>query len=61
MFGQPLEMASGETHSPFDRSVDVRISRLRQKIEAESRNPKIIKTVYGAGDLFAGQVEWTDP
>ena len=58
---QLLEMASGASYSPFDRSIDVRISRLRQKIGADSRDPQIIKTVYGAGYLFAGQVAWTEP
>ncbi len=57
---QLLEMASGGSYSPFDRSIDVRISRLRQKIEVDSRDPKIIKTVYGAGYLFAGQVGWSE-
>ena len=57
---QLLELASGGAYSPFDRSIDVRISRLRQKIEADSRDPEIIKTVYGAGYIFVGQVEWTD-
>ena len=55
---QMLEMAAAGTYSPFDRSIDVRISRLRQKLEIDSRDPKIIKTVYGAGYLFAGQVDW---
>lgn len=44
--------------SPFDRSIDVRISRLRRKIEADPHNPKIIKTVYGAGYLFSTTVTW---
>ena len=35
--------------SATDRSIDVRISRLRRKIEADPQNAKIIKTVYGAG------------
>ena len=35
--------------SPMDRSIDVRISRLRRKTEPDPQNPKIIKTVYGAG------------
>ena len=45
--------------SPMDRSIDVRISRLRRKIEADPQNPKIIKTVYGAGYLFAAAVIWS--
>lgn len=44
--------------SPFDRSIDVRISRLRRKLEADPQNPKIIKTVYGAGYLFSTTVTW---
>ncbi|MFT3759570.1 response regulator transcription factor [Thauera sp.] len=43
---------------PFDRSIDVRISRLRRKLDDDPHNPKLIKTVYGAGYLFAAQVSW---
>ncbi|MBL8435119.1 MAG: response regulator transcription factor [Zoogloea sp.] len=43
---------------PFDRSIDVRISRLRRKLEDDPQDPKIIKTVYGAGYLLYGTVEW---
>lgn len=43
----------------FDRSIDVRISRLRSKLREDPRNPRIIKTVYGAGYMFAATVEWT--
>jgi DNA-binding response OmpR family regulator len=45
--------------APLDRSIDVRISRLRRKLEADPQNPKIIKTVYGAGYLFAAAVSWS--
>lgn len=41
----------------FDRSIDVRISRLRAKLRDASRSPKIIKTVYGEGYLFAPKVK----
>lgn len=44
--------------SPLDRSIDVRISRLRRKLDDDPQNPKLIKTVYGAGYLFSAQVEW---
>lgn len=43
---------------PFDRSIDVRISRLRRKLDDDPQNPRLIKTVYGAGYLFAAQVSW---
>ena len=45
--------------SPMDRSIDVRISRLRRKIESDPMDPRIIKTVYGAGYVFAAAVEWS--
>jgi DNA-binding response OmpR family regulator len=45
--------------SPLDRSIDVRVSRLRRKLEVDPQNPKIIKTVYGAGYMFCANVEWS--
>ena len=45
--------------SPLDRSIDVRISRIRRKIETDPQNPKIIKTVYGAGYMFTAAVAWS--
>ncbi len=45
--------------SPMDRSIDVRISRLRRKLESDPQNPKIIKTVYGAGYMFSAAVTWS--
>lgn len=42
----------------FDRAIDVRISRLRKKLDDEPRNPRLIKTVYGAGYLFSSDVAW---
>jgi len=50
--------------SPLDRSIDVRISRLRRRIEADPQNPKIIKTVYGAGYMlcaWCNGLEWGYP
>ena len=45
--------------SPTDRSIDVRISRLRRKLEPDSDSPAFIKTVYGAGYLFLATVRWS--
>jgi DNA-binding response OmpR family regulator len=45
--------------SASDRSIDVRISRLRRKLEGDPQNPQLIKTVYGAGYMFAAAVSWT--
>lgn len=36
----------------FDRTIDVRVSRLRAKLNDKTRNPRIIKTIYGAGYIF---------
>jgi DNA-binding response OmpR family regulator len=44
--------------SPMDRGVDVRISRLRRKLESDPQHPKTIRTVYGAGYLMATEVRW---
>jgi DNA-binding response OmpR family regulator len=44
--------------SPLDRSVDVRVSRLRRKLESDPQHPKTIRTVYGAGYLLAAEVRW---
>jgi len=45
--------------SPTDRTIDVRVSRLRRKLEADPQNPALIKTVYGAGYLFLATVNWS--
>lgn len=44
--------------APTDRSIDVRISRLRRKLEPDPQSPAFIKTVYGAGYLFLATVNW---
>lgn len=46
--------------SPSDRSIDVRISRLRRKLEPKEDSPSFIKTVYGAGYLFLATVTWNN-
>lgn len=48
-----LEVCQLETQDIFDRSIDLRVSRLRKKLQDDPRNPQFIKTVYGAGYLFA--------
>ena len=46
--------------APTDRAIDVRISRLRRKLEPDPQSPALIKTVYGAGYLFLATVTWPD-
>ncbi|WP_293268740.1 response regulator transcription factor [Neptunomonas sp.] len=48
----------GERISPFDRSIDVRMSRVRKKIENNPKQPTLIKTVYGVGYILTADVEW---
>ena len=40
------------------RLMDVRISRLRTKLREDPKNPQLIKTIYGAGYIFLGDVNW---
>lgn len=47
-----LETAHGRDWEPFDRSIDVRVTRLRKKIEANTNNPKYLKTVRGVGYFY---------
>lgn len=54
---QLMELLRGRDIDPFDRSVDVRISRLRQVLRDDARSPKIIKTVYGEGYVMGVPVE----
>lgn len=49
---QLLDLARGRSAAPFDRSVDVQVSRLRRKIEPDPLNPTLIKTVRGGGYMF---------
>jgi two-component system phosphate regulon response regulator OmpR len=46
------QMARGRDFEPFDRSLDVQISRLRKMIEVDPASPKIIQTVWGVGYVF---------
>lgn len=46
---QLLDLAKGSAEDSFDRSVDVRISRLRQKLGDDPRNPSLLKTIRGSG------------
>ena len=51
---QLLEQMKGDqADDAFDRSIDVHVSRLRQKIEPDPRHPRYVKTVRGAGYLLA--------
>jgi DNA-binding response OmpR family regulator len=52
---QLIELAGGSAEEAFDRSVDVHVSRLRQKLGDDSKNPRMLKTVRGAGYMLAAE------
>jgi len=54
---QLLDLARGRNATPFDRSIDIQISRLRRKLNDDAKEPQIIKTVRGGGYLFTPGVE----
>jgi two-component system phosphate regulon response regulator OmpR len=47
-----LTLTRNREWEPFDRSIDIRIARLRRKIEDDPETPKIIRTMRGAGYMF---------
>lgn len=49
---QLLELAHHQRWDPFDRSIDVRIVRLRKKIEVDPAKPRVLKTVHGKGYML---------
>ena len=54
---QLLDLARGREAQPFDRAIDVQVSRLRRKIEGDPGNPTLIKTVRGGGYIFTPTIE----
>ena len=53
---QLLDLARGRQANLFDRSIDTQVSRLRRKLELNQADPRIIKTVWGGGYVFAADV-----
>ncbi len=47
-----LTLTRNREWEPFDRSIDIRVARLRRKIETDPDNPRLIKTVRSAGYMF---------
>jgi DNA-binding response OmpR family regulator len=48
-----MDWLKGYERDPFDRSIDVRVTRLRKKLEDDPANPVYIRTVWGQGYLFS--------
>ena len=55
-----VDLALGREATPFDRSIDVQVSRLRQLLRDNGREPRIIKTVRNGGYVLAAAVERLD-
>jgi len=53
---QLLDLTKGRAAAAFDRSIDVQLSRLRRKIEADPKDPSLIKTIRGGGYIFTTDV-----
>ena len=54
---QLLDIVAGRESGPLDRTIDVHIASLRRKIEADPRNPTVIKTLRGIGYMFAARAD----
>jgi DNA-binding response OmpR family regulator len=52
-----MDALKGRDWSPMDRSIDTLVARLRKKVETDSEQPKLIKSVRGVGYVFTGIVE----
>lgn len=52
-----MELAKTRSADPFDRTIDVQISRLRRKLEMDGNGGSLIKTVRGAGYMFVPRVD----
>jgi two-component system phosphate regulon response regulator OmpR len=51
-----LTLTKNREWDPYDRSIDIRVARLRRKIEADAENPQVIRTVRGVGYMFVSAV-----
>ncbi|MGZ5153864.1 MAG: winged helix-turn-helix domain-containing protein, partial [Burkholderiales bacterium] len=54
---QLLNLMMSRDALPFDRAIDVQVSRLRHRLSEDAKEPSIIKTVRGEGYVFAAHVE----
>jgi len=54
---QLLNLTQGREDDPFDRSIDLLVSRLRQRLREDAREPRLIKTVRNGGYVFCAEVQ----
>ena len=55
---QLLDLTKGREAQLFERSIDNQVSRLRQKLEIDPKNPRIVLTKWGGGYVFAAELDW---
>jgi two-component system OmpR family response regulator len=53
---QLMDAARGSASTAYDRSIDLLVSRLRQKLDDDPRDPKLLKTIRGEGYLFDARI-----
>jgi two-component system OmpR family response regulator len=53
---QLMDAARGQASTAYDRSIDLLVSRLRQKLDDDPRDPKLLKTIRGEGYLFDARI-----
>jgi two-component system OmpR family response regulator len=58
---QLADIVRGQDSPPFDRSIDILVSRLRRKVEGHGKEPTLIKTIRGEGYQFCADVVRTAP
>ena len=56
---QLLDIARGKSADSFDRSIDILVSRLRQKLDDDPRQPSMLKTIHGEGYMLTLQAQNT--
>ena len=52
-----MDLTRGRSLEAFDRSIDAQVGRLRKKIEADPKNPMLVKSVRNVGYVFTGKVD----
>lgn len=57
---QLLDLARGREAQAFDRAIDTLVSRLRRKLEPDSKNPTLIKTIWGGGYMLVADISHVD-
>jgi DNA-binding response OmpR family regulator len=50
-----LTLTKNREWDPYDRSIDIRVARLRRKVESDPENPRVIRTVRGVGYMFVSE------